>query len=81
MIGQDENPVIGFSIVGKKLKRSYKKINNNDVVILTEKLGTGIIFAGVYSNVISSKYIKNVSKKLENGTYQSISQALISASK
>ena len=67
MVGQDENPVIGFSVVGKKLKRSNKKIKNNDVVILTEKLGTGIIFAGVNSNAISSKYIEDVSKQLENG--------------
>ena len=67
MIGQDENPVIGFSITGKMYNKLNKKINNNDVVILTEKLGTGIIFAGVNSNAISSKYIKDVSNQLENG--------------
>ena len=67
MIGQDESPVIGFSIVGKTFKRLNRKINNHDVVILTEKLGTGIIFAGVNSNAISSKYIKDVSCQLENG--------------
>ena len=67
MIGQDESPVIGFSIVGKTFKRLKRKINNHDVVILTEKLGTGIIFAGVNSNAISSKYIKDVSNQLENG--------------
>ena len=67
MIGEDENPVVGFSIVGKSFKRSNKKINNNDLVILTEKLGTGVIFAGVNSNTISSKYIKDVSKQLETG--------------
>ncbi len=67
MIGEDNNPVVGFSIIGEKFKRSNKKINDKDVVILTEKLGTGIIFAGVNSNVISSKYIKDVSKQLENG--------------
>ena len=67
MIGQDESPVIGFSIVGKTFKRLNKNINNHDVVILTEKLGTGIIFAGVNSNAISSKYIKDVSNQLENG--------------
>ena len=67
MIGEDQNPVIGFSIVGKRFKQLNRKINNNDVVILTEKLGTGIIFAGINSNAISSKYIKGVSCQLENG--------------
>ncbi len=67
MIGQDESPVIGFSIVGKTFKRLNRKINSHDVVILTEKLGTGIIFAGVNSNAISSNYIKDVSCQLENG--------------
>ncbi len=67
MIGEDENPVIGFSIIGKKFKISNNKINDKDLVILTEKLGTGVIFAGVNSNVISSKYIKYVSNQLENG--------------
>ena len=67
MIGEDKNPVIGFSIVGKRFKQLNRKINNNDVVILTEKLGTGIIFAGVNSNTISSNYIKDVSNQLENG--------------
>ena len=67
MIGEDENPVIGFSIVGKIFKKSPNQIKNKDVVILTEKLGTGIIFAGVNSNTISSKYIKNVTNQLERG--------------
>ncbi len=67
MIGEDKNPVIGFSIIGKKFKMSNKKINDKDVVILTERLGTGIIFAGVNSNVISSRYIKDVNNQLENG--------------
>ena len=49
MIGQDDNPVVGFSIIGKTFKKSNNKIYNKDVVILTEKLGTGIIFAGVKS--------------------------------
>ena len=67
MVGQDDNPVVGFSIVGKTFKRQNNKINNKDVVILTERLGTGIIFAGVNSNAISSKYIRQVSNQLENG--------------
>ncbi len=70
MIGQDDHPVVGFSIVGKTFKRPNNKINDKDVVILTEKLGTGIIFAGVNSNVISSKYIKEVSNQLEKGNIQ-----------
>ena len=67
MIGEDENPVIGFSIVGKKFKISNNKINDKDIIILTEKLGTGIIFAGVNSNAISSNYIREVNNQLENG--------------
>ena len=67
MIGQDDNPVVGFSIVGKTFKKPNNKINNKDLVILTEKLGTGIIFAGVNSNAISSNYIREVNNQLENG--------------
>ncbi len=70
MIGEDENPVVGFSIVGKTFKKPANKIKNKDVVILTEKLGTGIVFAGVNSNVISSKYIKDVSSQLEKGNIE-----------
>ena len=64
---KDDNPVVGFSIVGKTFKKPNNKINNKDLVILTEKLGTGIIFAGVNSNAISSNYIREVSNQLENG--------------
>ncbi len=70
MIGEDKNPVVGFSIIGKKFKKSANIIKNKDVVILTEKLGTGIIFAGVNSNSISSRYIKNVINQLENGNFK-----------
>ena len=67
MIGEDKQPVVGFSIIGKKYPLTKKIINNNDKVFLTGKIGVGLIFAGVNSNVINSSYLDNVINQLEEG--------------
>ena len=67
MIGKDENPIIGFSVVGKKYSKSKNIIKNGDRIFLTGKIGVGLIFAGINSNVISSKYLNNVMPQLEEG--------------
>ncbi len=59
MIGKDKDPVIGFSVIGEKKSVSNKtprKLKVNDILILTEKIGSGIIFAGINNDIIDSYY-------------------------
>ncbi len=67
MVGEDINPVIGFSIVGKKYSTDKNIIDNHDRVFLTGKIGVGLIFAGINSNRISSSYLNDVMPQLEEG--------------
>ena len=83
MIGKDNDPVIGFTITGeKKLKKNkYNKdykLKNNDILVLTEKIGSGIIFSGINNDIIDSHYQKDVITQMTIGNYLfgSISQNL-----
>ncbi len=45
-----KDPVIGFSVIGEQKNVSNKtlgKLKVNDILILTERIGSGIIFAGI----------------------------------
>ena len=59
MIGKDKDPVIGFSVLGEKKNEINNKIRSklkvNDILILTEKIGSGIIFAGINNDIIDNK--------------------------
>ena len=72
MIGKDQDPVIGFSITGEKKKSlNFKKLNKNikinDVLILTNKIGSGIIFAGINNDLIDSYFQIEVINQMQDG--------------
>jgi len=70
MIGKDKDPVVGFSILGekqKKVKTKKRKINLNDILVLTEKIGSGLIFAGIHNYIIDSYFQKDVIKQMIEG--------------
>ena len=71
MVGKDKDPVIGFAITGEKKIKKYEnkngKIKINDTLILTEKIGSGIIFAGINNDIIDSYYQIEVLKQMSNG--------------
>ncbi len=72
MIGKDQDPVIGFAITGEQKKPlNFKKINRkikvNDILILTNKIGTGIVFAGINNDLIDSYFQIEVIKQMEDG--------------
>ncbi len=57
MIGEDYHPVIGFSLIGKSKQLKFKKsFKDGDLLILTGKIGTGLIFAGINLDKIDSFY-------------------------
>ena len=74
MIGKDSDPVIGFTVTGEsklkenKNKKSYK-IKNNDTLVLTEKIGSGIIFCGINNDMIDSYFQKDVITQMTNGNF------------
>ncbi|MDC1022998.1 selenide, water dikinase SelD [Alphaproteobacteria bacterium] len=83
MIGKDNDPVIGFTITGESKYTKNKnydnyKLKNNDVLVLTEKIGSGIIFAGINNNMIDSHYQNDVISQMTIGNFlfSSISQDL-----
>jgi len=83
MIGKDNDPVIGFTITGeskyiKNKKNNNYRLKNNDVLVLTEKIGSGIIFAGINNNIIDSYYQNDVINQMTVGNFlfSSISQDL-----
>ncbi len=72
MIGKDQDPVIGFAITGEQKKPlNFKKINRKikvkDILILTNKIGTGIVFAGINNDLIDSYFQIEVIKQMEDG--------------
>ena len=72
MIGKDKDPVIGFAITGEQKKPlNFKKINRkikvNDILILTNKIGSGIVFAGINNDLIDSYFQIEVIKQMEDG--------------
>ena len=70
MIGKDKDPVIGFSVIGEKKSVNNKtlgKLKVNDILILTEKIGSGIIFAGINNDIIDSYYQIEVLKQMSQG--------------
>ena len=74
MIGKDSDPVIGFTVTGEsklkenKNKKSYQ-IKNNDTLVLTEKIGSGIIFCGINNDMIDSYFQKDVITQMTNGNF------------
>ena len=71
MIGKDKDPVIGFSVMGEKKTIISNKIPNklkiNDILILTEKIGSGIIFSGINNDIIDSYYQIEVLNQMSEG--------------
>ena len=72
MIGKDQDPVIGFAITGEQKEHlNFKKTNRNikvdDILILTNKIGSGIIFAGINNDLIDSYFQIEVIKQMEDG--------------
>ena len=72
MIGKDKDPIIGFSILGQKQKKikimkNRRKIKTNDLLILTEKIGSGLIFAGINNYLIDSHFQTDVIKQMIKG--------------
>ncbi len=71
MIGKDKDPIIGFSVIGEKKNIvSHKipsKLKVNDVLILTEKIGSGIIFSGINNDLIDSYYQIEVLNQMSKG--------------
>ena len=83
MIGKDNDPVIGFTITGenksiKNKQHNDYKLKNNDILVLTEKIGSGIIFAGINNNIIDSHYQNDVINQMTIGNFlfSSIAQDL-----
>ena len=72
MIGNDKEPIIGFSIIGENEYKSPKSlpiIKQGDIIILTGKIGSGLIFAGINNNFIDSYYkIDVVDQMIEGNT-------------
>ena len=70
MIGKDKDPVIGFSVIGEKKSVNNKtlgKLKVNDILILTERIGSGIIFAGINNDIIDSYYQVEVLNQMSQG--------------
>ncbi len=71
MIGKDKDPIIGFSVIGEKKNIINNKIPNklkeNDILILTEKIGSGIIFSGINNDIIDSYYQIEVLNQMSQG--------------
>jgi len=72
MIGKDKDPIIGFSILGQKQKKikimkNRRKIKTKDLLILTEKIGSGLIFAGINNYLIDSYFQTDVIKQMIKG--------------
>ena len=72
MIGKDKDPIIGFSILGQKQKKikimkNRRKIKTKDLLILTEKVGSGLIFAGINNYLIDSYFQTDVIKQMIKG--------------
>ena len=71
MIGKDKDPVIGFSVIGEKKSVNNKtlgKLKVNDILILTERIGSGIIFAGINNDIIDSYYQVEVLNQMSQGS-------------
>ncbi len=70
MIGEDDHPVIGFSVIGKgNYLQSKKILQNGDLLILTGKIGSGLIFAGINSDKIDSFYQIPVLEQMLEGNF------------
>ena len=72
MIGKDKDPIIGFSLLGQKQKKikimkNRRKIKTKDLLILTEKIGSGLIFAGINNYLIDSHFQTDVIKQMIKG--------------
>ena len=72
MIGKDKDPVIGFSILGQKQKKmesikNRRNIKTKDLLILTERIGSGLIFAGINNYLIDSHFQIDVIKQMIKG--------------
>ncbi|MAK06278.1 MAG: selenide, water dikinase SelD [Rhodospirillaceae bacterium] len=82
MIGKDKDPVIGFSVIGEKKRvlqnKITPKVKVNDILILTEKIGSGIIFAGINNDIIDSYYQIEVINQMSKGNinFSKISEKL-----
>jgi len=71
MIGQDYNPVIGFTIIGKsKLNKNRKNIIYGDPLFLTGKIGSGLIFAGINTGKIDSYHKLEVIDHMIEGNFR-----------
>ncbi len=70
MIGEDDHPVIGFSVIGKGNSLNLNKtFENGDLLILTGKIGSGIIFAGINNDKIDSFYQISVLNQMLEGNF------------
>ncbi len=70
MIGKDKDPIIGFSVMGEKKSvknKTRSKLKVNDILILTERIGSGIIFAGINNDIIDSYYQIEVLNQMSQG--------------
>src|SRR6056300_1451653 len=72
MIGKDKDPVIGFSILGQKQNKmesikNRRNIKTKDLLILTERIGSGLIFAGINNYLIDSHFQIDVIKQMIKG--------------
>jgi Selenophosphate synthase len=67
MVGEDLHPTIGFSVIGKSHNKNTKKISHGDLVFLSGKIGSGLVFAGIHKDKIDSFYQKEVLTQMING--------------
>ncbi len=71
MIGKDKDPIIGFSVMGEKKNivsnKIRSKLKENDILILTEKIGSGIIFSGINNDIIDGYYQIEVLNQMSQG--------------
>ena len=70
MIGNDTDPIIGFSITGENKNISNQtipKINQGDILVLTGKIGSGLIFAGINNDFLDSHYQIDVINQMTEG--------------
>tara|TARA_B110000881_G_C18539197_1_gene497514 strand:- start:813 stop:1442 length:630 start_codon:yes stop_codon:yes gene_type:complete len=70
MIGNDTDPIIGFSITGENKNISNQtipKISQGDILVLTGKIGSGLIFAGINNDFLDSHYQIDVINQMTEG--------------
>ncbi len=71
MIGKDKDPIIGFSVMGEKKNivsnKGRSQLKENDILLLTKKIGSGIIFSGINNDIIDSYYQIEVLNQMSQG--------------